>query len=169
MKSELKFPFKVYTDSHRLKNNGTASVGVLITDKKEVAIDRIFEIRKLAFPSTFIAEATGFCKGISVIPQYCNEKLSSEYENRKTVVVRSDYKDLIELMDRKMGNGDVDFLRKKRNGHGNSKELDELERIIESVLEVNDSYEIKYKKIEGGGKNPAHYLCRMAEGRLAQD
>jgi len=84
MKSTLKYPFKVYTDSHHLKKNGAASVGILFTDKKGIVIDRIFGIKELTFPSTLMAEAMGFCKGISLIPQYCNEKLSSEYENGKT-------------------------------------------------------------------------------------
>jgi hypothetical protein len=167
MKSELKGPFKVYTDSHHIKKNVTASVGILFTDKKGIVIDRIFEIKELTFPSTLMAEATGFCKGISLIPKYCNEAISSEYENNKFVEVRSDYQDLIDLMNRKLGNGNVDFLRKRRNGNGNCKELDELEKMVEDILGINDSYEIKYKKIDGGGKNPAHYLCRIAEGRLA--
>jgi hypothetical protein len=191
MKSKLKYPFEIFTDGHYNRTSGIASIGVLIADKekeevcerrvidkKEIIMKRyvpknriyeIFETQKLKVPSTFMAEATGFFRGMSVIPEFCNEKFSECYEIGRDVVVWSDYQDLVDLMSRKKGNGNIEFLTRRWNGDSNEEEVERLRSFIEDAREITDAYLIKCKKVRGKGYNPAHSLCRKAEARLTQD
>ena len=107
-----------------------------------------------------MAEAKGFFTGIGFIPKYCNGRFSFEYGNgSKDVTVNSDNSDLIDLMKTEKRN--MEFLAEE--------EIKELDILVKGVKNITDSYEIEYQKIDGRGRNPAHFLCRKAEEKLIQN
>ena len=156
MKSELVYPFTFKSDGHPKEKGKIASVGVLVEDKKRKRIHNFCDLVKIEYPSVLIAEAKGLLTAVGFIPYFCNEEFSQEYGNGgRFVTIETDNRELIEYMKSKNGN----------NGNGS----EELDKIKNSILEVTEEYMVRFKKIEGGGKNLAHYLCRKAEQRLAQD
>ncbi len=166
---ELKYPANFTVDGHHY-NNGESivSIGILVTDDKRTepnVIQRFYETKELDFASTFLAEANAVLKATELIPEFCIGELFPKYKNGgNRAVIKSDCRSVIELM--KKGSVYLEFLRRVRNNGGVDNEVNELEKILEGVQQKTQEYKIKYQKIRGGGRNPAHKLCRRAEGRI---
>jgi len=166
---KFKYPVNLTADGHHYNNGGNrVSIGVLVTDDKRpepTVIKKVYETKELDFASTFLAEANAVLKATELIPKFCIGELFPKYGNGgNRVVIKSDCRSVIELM--KRGECHINFLRRVRNNGGIDNELDELEKILEDVQRKTQGYNIKYQKIRGRGQNPAHRLCRIAEGRI---
>ncbi|NIO45113.1 MAG: hypothetical protein GTN36_06220 [Candidatus Aenigmarchaeota archaeon] len=166
---ELKYPINFTVDGHHYNNGGNSiSIGVLVTDDKRpesTVIERVYETKELGFANTFLAESNAVLKATELMPEFCVRELFPKYGNGgKRVVIRSDCRSVVESI--KKSKCYTKFLRGVRNNGGNGNEIDEVEKILKAIQEKTQGYDIKYQKIKGRGQNPAHILCRIAEGRI---